>query len=822
MRPTGTALAALLVGALAGCLRSGTSTCDDGRVCPSGTVCIKLIEGTGDPHRCVDADHIGCAGADTHATCDGGVCYAGETGGVCLAPGCANSLLDTAEQCDDGNNLPGDGCSADCTSDERCGNGLIDPIASEQCDDSGTLSYDGCSGQCEIELPRWTSTAWHIGALTSSAVAYDVARRRAVLFGGGVFVDAYPNPPDILRGDTYEWDGVSWIRRQPRLAPSPRYGHAMVYDAARRRMVMFGGREQSDLNDTWEWDGDSWANIDTPPPPTRSFHGMAYDSRRKRVVVFGGQDDGVELDDTWEFDGTTWTEITSAVHPAARSQHVMAFDPERGVVVVAGGTQTNDTWEYDGAWRATSAQLPLVRSAAAFDFATRHIVAFGGRTRANAATNLTRSYDGQQWTVLPSQTSPTVREIHALVGDPIALGLLVTPGADFTDPSMNYRRTGTWRWSGTTWQLMPELPAPPPRVSTAIAFDPVRRRTLMFGGFDGTNISDTWLLDNETWRSIPAQPVGQQPSGRSGQSMAYDTKRDQAVLFGGYDGTAYVADTWRWNGAWSKANPSTPPPGRGGAAMVFDSARSRTVLFGGSSTAGLHADTWEWDGTNWTLAAMSGPPATNTPVLGYDPIRRRTVLFTGDTWEWDGVSWTQRMTSASPPVTTDAPFTWNAARGTLVLQGGRTPSGFLRNMVWEWNGTRWREVEVEASPQLANHEGFPHPSGAGVAFIVSTGVATELLQLSYSGHGATYESCVDDVDLDGDGQRGCADTDCWVTCAPLCSPATTCDPAASRCGDGACNAALENCRLCPGDCGACAPVCGDFVCDPGESCLGDC
>src|SRR5204863_12611 len=40
------------------------------------------------------------------------------------------------EICDDGNNIDGDGCSADCRSTENCGNGKIDP--GEECDDGKT------------------------------------------------------------------------------------------------------------------------------------------------------------------------------------------------------------------------------------------------------------------------------------------------------------------------------------------------------------------------------------------------------------------------------------------------------------------------------------------------------------------------------------------------------------------------------------------------------------------------------------------------------------------------------------------------------------
>ena len=50
---------------------------------------------------------------------------------------CGNGILEPGEACDDGNNLAGDGCTADCLSDEVCGNGIVDP--GEQCDWSPIL-----------------------------------------------------------------------------------------------------------------------------------------------------------------------------------------------------------------------------------------------------------------------------------------------------------------------------------------------------------------------------------------------------------------------------------------------------------------------------------------------------------------------------------------------------------------------------------------------------------------------------------------------------------------------------------------------------------
>lgn len=63
--------------------------------------------------------------------------------------GCGDGRLDRAtESCDDGNTADGDGCSANCQSDESCGNGVVDTAAGELCDDENTDDGDACRGDC--------------------------------------------------------------------------------------------------------------------------------------------------------------------------------------------------------------------------------------------------------------------------------------------------------------------------------------------------------------------------------------------------------------------------------------------------------------------------------------------------------------------------------------------------------------------------------------------------------------------------------------------------------------------------------------------------
>lgn len=212
---------------------------------------------------------------------------------------------------------------------------------------------------------EWDGHSWAQVASTGpsprvgAAMAYDAARQRVVLFGG---LHSTPTPPT----GTWEWDGQSWARTAT-AGPSARHSHAMAYDPARRRVVLFGGWDQqrfpSLLGDTWEWDGATWLLVASTGASPRANHAMTGDTARERVVLFGGRA-AQALDDTWEWDGTEWTPIPSR-GPHRRHDHSMVFDPDRQHVLIFGGAETLstsvrlfwDSWTYAPTARGAAARI---------------------------------------------------------------------------------------------------------------------------------------------------------------------------------------------------------------------------------------------------------------------------------------------------------------------------------------------------------------------------------------------------------------------------------------------------------------------------------
>ena len=183
---------------------------------------------------------------------------------------------------------------------------------------------------------------------------------------------------------------------QPLRTPTPRKGHLMTYDAARRNVVLFGGEAEngSNLIDTWVWNGKTWlqkaAGANAPHPEEGTAGAMVYDSVRREVVLV--TDSGA----TWTWDGQAWKDKTPQDEKNALPgyQHfAMAFDEARGETVLFGGCceeteDSGETWIWNGQrWKkrevAPDAQRPSGRTqpAMAYDSLRREVVLFGGIDR---------------------------------------------------------------------------------------------------------------------------------------------------------------------------------------------------------------------------------------------------------------------------------------------------------------------------------------------------------------------------------------------------------------------------------------------------------
>ncbi len=165
----------------------------------------------------------------------------GSGGTNAIDPGCGDEQLGAEEQCDDGNNDDGDGCSAACAIEEgstcsgepsvctACGNGILE--GDEACDDENDEDGDGCSVACAIEgscaAPVVIDLADEGGHLAGSVTSRTGADEAASLdaadcgghdAGGGparIFEFDLPNPADLVIGVGSNFDVVVRLMASP-------------------------------------------------------------------------------------------------------------------------------------------------------------------------------------------------------------------------------------------------------------------------------------------------------------------------------------------------------------------------------------------------------------------------------------------------------------------------------------------------------------------------------------------------------------------------------------------------------------------------------
>jgi hypothetical protein len=258
-----------------------------------------------------------------------------------------------------------------------------------------------------------------------------------------------------------------------------------------------------------------------------------------------------------------------------------------------------------------------------------------------------------------------------------------------------------------SWTQQSPANSPSSRFGHSMAFDPANGETLMFGGFLGGPLSDTWIWDGSDWTE---QSPANHPSARNSASMAFDPNSGTMILFGGLTASGYSNETWSWNGSnWTQLSPATSPPGRAAASMAFDASTGEMVLFGGSSGS-LRTDTWTWDGTNWTARVASpNPPAWQGAPMAFDPSTGDVVLFGGvgsigdvnETWVWNGTAWSQKTPATVPQALGGEGLAFDPLSGGLILFGinGDNPD---TSRTWSWDGSDWTPIQSENNPLPVN------------------------------------------------------------------------------------------------------------------------
>jgi hypothetical protein len=262
----------------------------------------------------------------------------------------------------------------------------------------------------------------------------------------------------------------------------------------------------------------------------------------------------------------------------------------------------------------------------------------------------------------------------------------------------------------TAWLKIAPQNSPSPRAAGAVAYDPVSKKVVLFGGFDANgHLDDTWTFDGTNW-TLVATPVA--PSARSNSGMAFDHATKKLVLFGGFDGANYLNETWVWDGAtstWTQVFPKTSPAPATGPSLFTDPLNGHVDTFGGFNNIkdGYQSTTWQWRGSNWhQIQTATSPSGRGSAETVYDPAHKNVVLYGGisdlnpnNTWIFDGSNWTEQFPATSPDAIMFGGGGFDPVLGQVVLFGGWGGAKATDlNSTWAWDGTSWTQLVPRSSP----------------------------------------------------------------------------------------------------------------------------
>ncbi len=319
----------------------------------------------------------------------------------------------------------------------------------------------------------------------------------------------------------------------------------------------------------------------TSPAPTTDYFGNTddHDNPRWQPRTVAGSPafsefiPGAELGDS---PGFTWAQVTTGDAPPMLIDHDMAYDSARGVAVIFGGGEDDQSYE-----------------------------------------SRTYEWEDTTWTRIYPATSPSARRGHQLVYFPDSSHTVLFGGYD----GHNYFRD-TWVWDGTDWEQKSPATRPPRRWGHGMTYDAARNVIVMFGGEDDTGyLGDTWEWDGTNWTEITTVDSPDARVIRGANGLAYDPVRGVTVLFGGETAVRKERDTWEYNGVhWTEVLSSGPMQRRYRHGLAYHPDLGGVVMYGGEGEFGALYDTWLWNGTTWTElhpAQSTGNPISHAMIYDY-------------------------------------------------------------------------------------------------------------------------------------------------------------------------------------------------------------
>ncbi len=338
---------------------------------------------------------------------------------------------------------------------------------------------------------------------TMHAMAFDYANRKTILFGGSwdTLTSGFQHLDDTW---AYNYNNNLWADLAPTTHPSARDAHAMVYDSTTNQTILFGGGPMETW--TYKFPSNTWIKKSTgTSPPSLYNHAMVYDPVNQKVILFGGLNEKIN-DEFWEYDPVTniWMELNPSIKPEARYGHTMVYDSTNQKIILFGGNSVegyrDDTWEYD--------------------------------------------YTTNTWNELNPTTHPSPRYWHSMIYDTVNQKGVLFGG--FGGSLLS--ETWTYDYNTNTWKISTLGVSPSPRTCAAFVYDSINQKGILFGGYlnnenAAVTFGDMWIYNpnNNSWILRTAQDSPSTSASNTStihiESTDFLTLRELLLIFGVMIGT---------------------------------------------------------------------------------------------------------------------------------------------------------------------------------------------------------------------------------------------------------------------------------------------
>ncbi|MBN2494900.1 MAG: hypothetical protein JXR96_09950 [Deltaproteobacteria bacterium] len=411
-------------------------------------------------------------------------------------------------------------------------------------------------------------------------MGYDPQRKIVVLMGG------WSQTEGECR-DTWTWDGSSWTECPDAGTPVTSSQLRMTWDPVEQKLMLAGIEDVTSLR-AWHFDGSSWIahaesgidlyGIDEPC--------LAFDESRGYALFFT-EESHMNAGFTVSPAGD-WSRLLPTPQPGGIDVYRggFVFDTQASELRLFGESASDFAgWRWDGdMWRPLDLQGAdeiYTPCCVAYDASRHATVVFSSRTF---------ELVGDSWTERPSSESPPqsgAMAYHAGLGRVIYFGGVVG-FLEYADE--------TWEWDGSEWRVLPTGSSPPGRRDGGLAYDEARERLVLFGGSgmvaEHTQLlRDTWELSGGDWRLVDSDG----PENLHGTpKMTYDPNRHRIVMWaeqGDEDARVWELDGSTWVG--TDPPPDSPEEGQ----LGYDLDTGRQVL---------HLDGKTWARESGTLPRPDG------------------------------------------------------------------------------------------------------------------------------------------------------------------------------------------------------------------------